>query len=134
MHLLVGTPLALTRIAFYVCSAFHDYFLLHFSSHRLCHRRRNHRFQFGQIALFDRKKGRIKVVGHFTPGQPNDQLINNKVSVIFGPTDAAMGHCAHSFDVHFNSYATPAHKYRGSKYSRMAPGPRKPWKFSLRII
>ena len=71
-------PFALTRIAFFVCSAFHVYCTLHFRSHRLCHRRRNHLFQLGQIALLDRIVGTNHIVGRFTAGVLNDQLISNE--------------------------------------------------------
>ena len=38
IHLLAGAPFTLNRIAF-TCSMFHAYCPLHYSSHRLCHRR-----------------------------------------------------------------------------------------------
>ena len=66
------------------------------------------------------------------------QLMSNYASVAFGPTGTAngtMGHCVHSFHVHFNSYATPE-----PKYSRIIilvdgpPGPQKTRQFSRGII
>ena len=81
LYLLYNTsllPFALTRIAFFACSAFHAYCPLHFRSHRLCHRRRNHLFQLGQNALLDRKVGTNHIVGRFTAGVLNDQLISNE--------------------------------------------------------
>ena len=53
---------------------------------------------------------------------------------VFRTTDAAKATMVHCACVRSMSILTVMQHLRGLKYSRMAPGPRKPWKFSPRLI
>ena len=58
---------------------------------------------------------------------------NGTRGIMYMIKDGTMGHCAHLFDVHFNSYATLPKMHR-LKYLQMAPGPWKPQLFSPQMV